>query len=153
MFQPASTPEDKKQRPPTDLHSLQKYAEVEYETDNEPPPVKIILLEDIEGNKVKFFLQGCWLLNKKIRDLFVFPASFYSSAFFFFAIRILNRYMFVIPNFKIRNRAVIESFPDFEVVILNTPCHEFTTFSLFIPLFSRNVAGMVKLYQQKMLQH
>ncbi|PAV77534.1 hypothetical protein WR25_02559 [Diploscapter pachys] len=49
VFQPAPTPEGKGQRPPTDLHSLQKYAEVEYETDNEPPPVKIILLEDIEG--------------------------------------------------------------------------------------------------------
>jgi len=54
VYQPPKTPEGQHQRPPTELQNLQKYEIIKNENDVAAPPIKVILLEDIEGIGIQF---------------------------------------------------------------------------------------------------
>uniref|UniRef100_A0A8R1EW71 non-specific serine/threonine protein kinase n=1 Tax=Caenorhabditis japonica TaxID=281687 RepID=A0A8R1EW71_CAEJA len=49
VFQPEATPVGQIQKNPNDFHDYQKYEVVEFETQKAAGPIKVILLQDVEG--------------------------------------------------------------------------------------------------------
>ncbi|TKR93943.1 hypothetical protein L596_008303 [Steinernema carpocapsae] len=80
VIAPTKTPEGQLQRPPQELVTLQKYEVVDFETKHKAGPLKVILLEDVEGVGHQFDVVD---VNRKLArtDLLLSGKAVYASPF------------------------------------------------------------------------